>query len=406
MIGARSVLGEHTLVSRGALIGHHDRIGAFVSLMPGANVAGNVTLGDDTTVGMGAVVVDNTTVGDGRHDRGGRRGAARRRGRDAGPGRARPALRAVIGRVKRAVEWRFARGDRAARLAGRAHGASRGAPRAARFDPMLRAILDEESLQRRRLYAARAATTIRSPTRSRDPLVSVTLPTRDRPEALVRSLRSVLAQTHEHLEVLVVGDAAGPEIAAAVAEVGDPRVSYANLTQRIAAHPDPERHWLVASGMARNEAARRARGAWLLHFDDDDTLRPDAIAALLARAREVRAEVVYGGLRAALRLKASRRSSRRSRPRRTHSAGRARSSMAPWGSSSANSWPRTSASRATRICWSGCCARACGSNSSIGCRSTTTRRSCGSLASIVREPFQEGLRAVVAEPPRRRAGAP
>jgi hypothetical protein len=67
------------------------------------------------------------------------------------------------------------------------------------------------------------------------------------------------------------------------------------VTQRIVPHPDPTRHWLVASTMARNEAARRARGAWLLHFDDDDTLRPDTVAALLALARESRAEVVYGG---------------------------------------------------------------------------------------------------------------
>ena len=200
----------------------------------------------------------------------------------------------MIARVKRAVEWRF-RGviERLDSLAGRVERLE--AHLEQRVDPMLRAILDEEASNRRRLYAARARDDYPLAYEEPRPLVSVTLPTRDRPEALVRSLRSVLAQTHEHLEVLVVGDAAGPEIAAAVAEVGDPRVSYANLTQRIAAHPDPERHWLVASGMARNEAARRARGAWLLHFDDDDTLRPDAIAALLARAREVRAEVVYSG---------------------------------------------------------------------------------------------------------------
>jgi sugar O-acyltransferase (sialic acid O-acetyltransferase NeuD family) len=65
VIGACTDVGEHTLVSRGALVGHHDRVGAFVSLLPGANIAGNVTLGEDTTVGMGAVVVDHTRVGAG-----------------------------------------------------------------------------------------------------------------------------------------------------------------------------------------------------------------------------------------------------------------------------------------------------------------------------------------------------
>jgi sugar O-acyltransferase (sialic acid O-acetyltransferase NeuD family) len=65
VIGAGTVVGEHTLVSRGALVGHHDVVGAFVSLLPGANVAGNVTLRDDTMVGMGAVIVDNTRIGEG-----------------------------------------------------------------------------------------------------------------------------------------------------------------------------------------------------------------------------------------------------------------------------------------------------------------------------------------------------
>ena len=50
--------------------------------------------------------------------------------------------------------------------------------------------------------------------------------------------------------------------------------------------------------MARNEATRQARGRWLLHFDDDDHLRPHAIASLLELARERRAEVAYGGFEA------------------------------------------------------------------------------------------------------------
>ena len=164
-----------------------------------------------------------------------------------------------------------------------------------RVEPILHALVSDDAGNRRRLYAMRAGPDYAAPFDEPDALVSVTLPTRDRPELLARSLRSVLAQTYERLEVLVVGDAAGPEIADAIAGIGDPRVRYANLTQRITAHPDPERHWLVGSTMARNEATRRARGAWLLHFDDDDTLRPDAVASLLALARESRAEVAYGG---------------------------------------------------------------------------------------------------------------
>ena len=164
-----------------------------------------------------------------------------------------------------------------------------------RLEPVLRAVVDDDAGNRRRLHALRDAPDYAAPFVASEPLVSVTLSTLDRPQLLVRALESVLAQTHEHLEVLVVGDAAGREVADAVAAVGDPRVMYANLTQRIVAHPDPERHRLVGSTMARNEATRRAQGEWILHFDDDDTLRPDAVASLLELARETRAEVVYGG---------------------------------------------------------------------------------------------------------------
>ncbi len=165
-----------------------------------------------------------------------------------------------------------------------------------RIQPMLRAILDEESENRRRLYALRADASYETAFLDPDPLVSITVATWQRTELLVRrALPSLLAQTHENLEVIVVGDAVGADVGEAVAGLGDPRVGYANLTQRITVHPDSERHWLVGSTMARNEATRRASGRWLLHFDEDDHLRPEAIASLLALAREQRTEVAYGG---------------------------------------------------------------------------------------------------------------
>ena len=168
-----------------------------------------------------------------------------------------------------------------------------------RLEPMLRALFEEEAENRRRLFAARAAEDYELPFSRPEPLVTVTIPTRDRPRLLTeRALPSVLAQSHEKLEVLVVGDAAEPALAERLAALGDARVRFANLTQRTVAHPDPVRHWLAGSTMPRNEATRLARGDWLLHFDDDDALRPHAIETLLARARETHAEVAYGGFEA------------------------------------------------------------------------------------------------------------
>jgi hypothetical protein len=164
-----------------------------------------------------------------------------------------------------------------------------------RVQPALRAILDEQAQNRRRLYRVRADNAYDEPFTDPNPLVSITVATIGRPALLERALPSLLAQTHANLEVIIVGDAAPPELAESITAIGDPRVHYANLSQRITAHEDPRRHWLVGSTMARNEAARCAVGRWLVHFDDDDHLRPGAIAAMLEIAGEQRAEVVYGG---------------------------------------------------------------------------------------------------------------
>jgi hypothetical protein len=163
------------------------------------------------------------------------------------------------------------------------------------LQPTLRAILDEQAENRRRLYRLRADPGYDKPFTDPDPLVSITVATIGRSALPDRALPSLLGQTHTHLEVIVVGDAAPPELAEAIAAISDQRVHYTNLSQRITAHEDARRHWLVGSTMARNEATRRAKGSWLVHFDDDDHLRPDAIASLLELAREQRAEVVYGG---------------------------------------------------------------------------------------------------------------
>jgi hypothetical protein len=165
-----------------------------------------------------------------------------------------------------------------------------------RTQPLLRTLVDEDAANRRRLYDLRASRGYEDPFRDPDPLVSIAVATMGRALLFDRALPSLLAQTHSNLEVIVVGDAVASEIGERLAALGDPRVRFANLTQRITAHGDPRRHWLVGSTMARNEAARLARGGWLVHFDDDDHLRPDAIASLLELARTRRVEVAYGGV--------------------------------------------------------------------------------------------------------------
>ena len=164
-----------------------------------------------------------------------------------------------------------------------------------RIAPVLHTLAADDPGHRARLEALRESPDYAKPWEDPDPLVTIAIPTRDRPELLAeRALASALAQTHERIEVIVVGDAAAPETEAAVDALNDPRVSFVNLTQRFERGDDSQ--WLTAATLARNLAYQRTSGLWVLDLDDDDALRPDAVERLLAHAREHRAEVAYGVL--------------------------------------------------------------------------------------------------------------
>jgi hypothetical protein len=126
------------------------------------------------------------------------------------------------------------------------------------------------------------------------PLVSVTVATLGRPELVDRALPSILAQSYGELEVIVVGDGAGPQIERQVAALGDARVRFIDLGPRQPWTDDPGRLWLTGATRARNAAVAQTRGRWVVEFDDDDAMRAECLESLLSLARESRAEAAYG----------------------------------------------------------------------------------------------------------------
>jgi glycosyltransferase involved in cell wall biosynthesis len=155
--------------------------------------------------------------------------------------------------------------------------------------------LDDEAASRRLLDAARAAPEYDAPFTDSAPLVSICIPTYTNYHGLVeRAIPSALAQDHENIEVIVVGDAAPSETAAAIEELGEPRVRYENLTVRGPYPEDPYRRWLVAGTGPLNRSIDLACGAWITILNDDDALRPSHASMLVAAAQARRAEVVYG----------------------------------------------------------------------------------------------------------------
>ena len=81
---------------------------------------------------------------------------------------------------------------------------------------------------------------------------------------------------------------------ARVAELGDNRIRFVNLSFR-GPYPDaPSARWLIAGTAPANRGLAEARGDWIAPLDHDDTFTHDHIEVLLAEARRTRAEVVYG----------------------------------------------------------------------------------------------------------------
>ncbi|MDX1394803.1 MAG: glycosyltransferase family 2 protein [Gemmatimonadota bacterium] len=107
---------------------------------------------------------------------------------------------------------------------------------------------------------------------SEAPLVSAVIPSADRPDLVVRAVRSALAQTHTRLEVVVVID--GPDRATreAVAAIPDPRLRWIELEAR------------SGPGAARNAGVSESRGEWIAFLDDDDEWFPDRLSRQLETA--------------------------------------------------------------------------------------------------------------------------
>jgi hypothetical protein len=127
-----------------------------------------------------------------------------------------------------------------------------------------------------------------------EPLVTVRIATAGRLQLLMeRALPSVLNQTYENLEVLVVGDGCGDHVAAAVNGIGDKRVRYLNLAKHDGYPARPSDRWLVAGSLPMNYGIEHALGAWLAPCDDDDALTADHVEVLLTRARDLDVEFVH-----------------------------------------------------------------------------------------------------------------
>jgi|GEM_PF-1374702 len=151
----------------------------------------------------------------------------------------------------------------------------------------------ERRNNRRLLEAARASRS--EPSGDRSPLVSILIPTYNRGRTLVeRAIASVLKQTYQDFEVIVVGDHCTDDTERLIRGLNDKRVRFYNLPDK-ARYPENHRYrWMVAGAPPRNLALDLCSGDWIAPLDDDDEFSNDHIEALLNHALEHDYEMVYG----------------------------------------------------------------------------------------------------------------
>lgn len=120
---------------------------------------------------------------------------------------------------------------------------------------------------------------------SEQPLVSVVLPTYDRPEMLLEAVESVAAQRYSNVELLVVDDGS-PTPARTVLESAAPE----DVDWRCLRHEENR-----GANAARNTGIRAAEGEILAFLDDDDRWLPDKLEAQMAAFRDRDVGVVLVG---------------------------------------------------------------------------------------------------------------
>jgi glycosyltransferase involved in cell wall biosynthesis len=113
------------------------------------------------------------------------------------------------------------------------------------------------------------------------PIVSVIVPTKNRPAELADALGSVVAQTLTDLEVIVIND--GGVDVGAVVERFEPSVRVQLIDRAISGGP----------AQARNAGLEAATGEFISFLDDDDQYLPEHLQAAVEAAAQRTADLVY-----------------------------------------------------------------------------------------------------------------
>jgi glycosyltransferase involved in cell wall biosynthesis len=101
-------------------------------------------------------------------------------------------------------------------------------------------------------------------------ILTILVPTRDRADTLVHCLHTITSQTNPNIEIIVSDNFSGPEVKQVVDSITDPRLRYIRTPERLGM----SEHW--------NWAVKHIKGDWVTIIGDDDGLLPNAVDKFFA----------------------------------------------------------------------------------------------------------------------------
>ena len=115
------------------------------------------------------------------------------------------------------------------------------------------------------------------------PRVSVIMPTCNRVALVTRAIRSVLNQSFEDLELIIVDDGSTDGTGPVVGQIDDPRIRYFRHSERL------------GGSQARNTGIINSVGSYVAFIDDDDAWHHEKLTLQIDAIRETGADLIYTG---------------------------------------------------------------------------------------------------------------
>jgi glycosyltransferase involved in cell wall biosynthesis len=99
----------------------------------------------------------------------------------------------------------------------------------------------------------------------KDPVVSIVMPTFNRAHLLPRAIKSVLHQTYQQFELIIVDDGSSDNTPEVIKSFTDPRINYIRFNDN------------RGQSIALNEGLNASKGLYITFLDDDDEFFPHTL---------------------------------------------------------------------------------------------------------------------------------